>query len=234
MTDHQVVDDQAWLDARNELLKKEKEFTRLRDQITEQRQSLPWRRIDKEYRFQSTAGEQSLADLFRGHEQLILQHFMFGPDWEEGCKSCSFMADHMGPSQPHLAARDVALVAVSNAPLETLHAFRKRMDWDFEWVSSQGSDFNFDFNVSYTEEEMAAGEVTYNYRQTTFPMGEAPGISCFYKDGGGDIFHTYSTFGRGLDMFIGAYNLLDIAPKGRNEAGLPYSMDWVRLHDSYE
>ncbi len=232
MTDHQVVSQDNWIAARKELLKKEKEFTRLRDQITAERQALPWRKIDEDYRFQSAEGEVSLADLFGPYNQLILQHFMFGEDWGEGCKSCSFMADHMGPSVPHLAARDVALVAVSNAPLEKLQSFGTRMDWDFRWVSSLGSDFNRDFDVSYTTEELEAGNITYNYRKTTFPMTEAPGISAFYNDDG-DIYHTYSTFGRGLDIFIGAYNLLDIAPKGRDEAGLTHSMEWVRLHDSY-
>lgn len=234
MTDHTVVSDADWTAARLELLKKEKEFTRERDAVTEARLALPWRKVGKDYRFEASDGEKSLSDLFGGHGQLIVQHFMFGPDWEEGCKSCSFMADHMGPSAPHLAARDVALVAVSNAPLDKLHAFRDRMGWDFEWVSSMGSDFNFDFHVTFTEEEMESGEVTYNYRQTTFPSGEAPGISCFAKDADGTVFHTYSTYGRGLDIFIGAYNLLDIAPRGRDEQDLPYGMDWVRHHDRYE
>jgi predicted dithiol-disulfide oxidoreductase (DUF899 family) len=234
MTDHAVVSDDDWLEARRALLAKEKEFTRLRDRISEQRRAMPWRKIEKDYRFQTTDGEKTLADLFGGHSQLIVQHFMFGPDWEEGCKSCSFMADHMNPSTPHLEARDVALVAVSNGPLDRLQTFKTRMGWEFEWVSSMGDDFNFDFNVSYTPEELESGEVTYNYARTSFPGGEAPGISCFYKDADGQIFHTYSTFGRGLDIFIGAYNLLDIAPLGRNEQNLQYTMEWVRHHDRYE
>lgn len=232
MTDHAIASHADWLAARQDLLEKEKEFTRLRDELTRERLALPWEKVEKDYRFRGEDGEEGLADLFGGHSQLIVQHFMFGPDWEEGCKSCSFMADHMSPSSPHLAARDVALVAVSNAPLEKLLAFRKRMGWEFRWVSSMGSDFNRDFNATFTEQEIEDGTATYNYRKTSFPSTEAPGISSFYRDGD-DMFHTYSTYGRGLDIFIGAYNLLDIAPKGRDEQGLNYGMEWVRHHDKY-
>ena len=190
--------------------------------------------VEKDYRFTGAAGAENLADLFGPHSQLIVYHFMFESDWEAGCKSCSLLADHYGPSVVHLAARDVALVTVSIGPWPKLEAYRKRMGWEFKWVSSAGSDFNRDFNVSFTDDELAAGRVNYNYRaDNTFPVREAPGISVFAKDDDGCVYHTYSAYSRGLETFIGVYDLLDIVPKGRDEANLPYGMDWVRLHDSY-
>jgi predicted dithiol-disulfide oxidoreductase (DUF899 family) len=228
-----VVPPAEWLAARKELLRKEKEFTRLRDDISRQRRDLPWEKVEKEYVLDGQKGKESLADLFGGKSQLIIYHFMFGPDWAEGCPSCSFLADHFDRSVPHLAARDVRLVAVSRAPLPKIEAFKKRMGWQFEWVSSYESDFNSDYHVSVTPEEKATGQTYYNYTLQKFPSEERPGASVFYKDGDGNVFHTYSTYGRGLDILIGAYNWLDMVPKGRDEEGLPHGMAWVRHHDRY-
>jgi predicted dithiol-disulfide oxidoreductase (DUF899 family) len=175
----------------------------------------------------------TLADLFAGRSQLVIQHFMFGPDWQEGCPSCSFMADHTDGMLPHLAARDVTMVAVSRAPLAKIEAFKKRMGWRFKWVSSNGGDFNADFHVSFTEKELAQGKVNYNYTMQEFPSAEAPGLSVFYKDAAGDVFHTYSTYGRGVDVLMGTYRILDLVPKGRDEDHLEFSMAWVRYHDRY-
>ena len=228
-----VVSQAEWLAARKELLSKEKEFTRLRDQLSRQRRELPWERVEKEYAFDGQNGKETLADLFGGKSQLIVYHFMFGPGWEEGCPSCSFISDHIDGSVVHLAARDVRLVVVSRAPLAQIEAFKKRMGWLFKWVSSYGSDFNYDYQVSMTKEEMEKGRVYYNYAMQQFPSEERPGASAFYKDGADNIFHTYSTYARGLDILIGAYNWLDLAPKGRDEDGLAYTMAWVRHHDKY-
>jgi predicted dithiol-disulfide oxidoreductase (DUF899 family) len=223
-----------WLAARKELLRKEKEFTRLRDELSRQRRELPWERVEKNYVFDGPSGKETLADLFDGRSQLIVYHFMFGPSWEEGCPSCSLLADHFDGSVPHLNARDVTLVVVSRAPLAQIEAFKKRMAWNFKWVSSYGTDFNYDYHVSFTKEEKANGDVYYNYTMQDFPSDEGPGGSAFYKDAAGGIFHTYSTYGRGLDICIGAYNFLDLAPKGRDEEGLAFSMAWVKHHDKYE
>jgi predicted dithiol-disulfide oxidoreductase (DUF899 family) len=228
-----VVSPAEWLVARKQLLRKEKEFTRLRDDISRQRRELPWEKVDKPYVFDGPKGKETLTDLFAGKSQLIIYHFMFGPEWAEGCPSCSFLADHFDRSVPHLAARDVRFVAVSRAPLAKIEAFRKRMGWQFQWVSSLESDFNFDYHVSATPEEKAGGETYYNYAVGKFPSEERPGASFFYKDAAGKIFHTYSTYGRGLDILIGAYNWLDMTPKGRDEEGLPHGMAWVRHHDKY-
>jgi predicted dithiol-disulfide oxidoreductase (DUF899 family) len=230
---HEVVDAEKWVAARKELLKKEKEFSRLRDEISKQRRELPWEKVEKKYVFDGPKGKETLADLFGGRSQLIVYHFMFGPGWKEGCPSCSFISDHIDGSIVHLAARDVKLAVVSRAPLAEIEAFKKRMGWKFHWVSSLGTDFNYDYQVSATKEELAKGEVYYNYAKTQFPSEERPGTSVFYKDAAGNIFHTYSSYGRGLDIFIGAYNWLDIAPKGRDEEGLKHSMAWVRHHDKY-
>jgi predicted dithiol-disulfide oxidoreductase (DUF899 family) len=234
MTAHKVVSQAEWLAARQELLVKEKEFSRLRHELSKRRQELPWQKVDKEYHFEGPDGKESLADLFAGRSQLIVYRFMFDPDWDEGCKSCSFIADHYNPSLVHLKHRDVTMVTVSRAPLPKLEAFRKRMGWSFKWVSSWGSDFNWDFQVSFKPEDVAKKQVYYNYKTQPFPVAEGPGISVFAKDEAGTTFHTYSSFGRGLDMFIGTYHLLDIVPKGRDEAGLPYGMAWVRHHDRYD
>jgi predicted dithiol-disulfide oxidoreductase (DUF899 family) len=234
VTDHEIVSREEWLVARKELLKKEKEFTRLRDELSSERRKLPWVKVDKNYVFDGPHGKETLPELFGGHSQLIVYHFMFDPDWSEGCKSCSLLADHYNPAIVHLRHRDVSMVTISRAPLEKLLAFRKRMGWTFKWVSSFENDFNRDFNVTFTADELERKAAYYNYKSGTFPVTEAPGISVFFKDDRGNIFHTYSSYARGLDIFIGTYNLLDIVPKGRDEDGLRYSMEWIRHHDRYE
>lgn len=233
MSDHKAVSSEAWLEARKELLVKEKEFTRLRDELSRLRRELPWEKVQKEYVFEGPEGTETLADLFDGRSQLIVYHFMFDPEWSEGCKSCSLLADHYEPSVVHLAQRDVTLVTVSRAPLQLLETFKQRMGWTFKWVSSYKSDFNWDYNVSFKPENLETG-VCYNYGTQSFPVTEAPGLSVFCKTSDGTVFHTYSTFARGLDLFIGAYNLLDIVPKGRDEDDLSYGMEWVRHHDRYD
>jgi len=230
---HPIVSQYEWLAARKALLVKEKEFTRARDALSAERRALPWVRVDKPYVFDGPQGNETLADLFGGKSQLIVYHFMLGPGWVQGCPSCSFLADHFDGAAIHLAQRDAAFVVVSRAPLAEIEAYEKRMGWRFKWMSSYGSDFNFDFRVSFTPEEKASGEVEYNYARGDFPSEEAPGLSVFIKDGGA-VFHTYSTYGRGLDIIIGTYNMLDLAPKGRDEDALPWSMAWVRRHDEYE
>lgn len=234
MTDHKVVTRDEWLAARRQYLAKEKEFTRLRDRLGRERRELPWVRVDKEYVFDGPGGSRTLSDLFDGRSQLVVYHFMFGPEWEEGCPTCSFWADNFNGIDVHLRHRDISLVAVSRAKLETLEAYRKRMGWSFTWVSSFGSDFNYDYQASFTAEEMEAGEMMYNYRMTKFPSDEAPGISVFFKNDDGEIFHTYSCYARGLDLLNGAYNYMDLAPKGRDEDGLPYTQAWLRRRDQYD
>jgi len=231
MPGHKVVKRDEWLAARKRHLVKEKEFTKLRDELSRQRRELPWVRVDPEYVFDAPGGKETLSELFDGRSQLIVYHFMFGLDWSEGCKSCSFWADNFNGIVVHLAHRDVTLVAVSRAPLEKLEAFREWMGWGFKWVSSIGNDFNRDFHVSFTPEE-TKGEVYYNYRMQRFPSEEAPGISVFYRHADGEVFHTYSCYARGLDMLNGAYHYLDLAPKGRDEQGR--IMAWLRHHDRYD
>jgi predicted dithiol-disulfide oxidoreductase (DUF899 family) len=233
MQPHKVVSHDEWIAARAAHLAEEKAFTRARDALSRQRRELPWEKVDKAYAFDGPNGKETLADLFAGKNQLIVYHFMLGPGWEEGCPSCSLIADHFDGSAIHLNQRDVSLVVVSRAPWPQIEKFRRRMGWQFKWVSSFGSDFNFDYQVSATPEEKAKGVAHYNYQDTTFPSEERPGISVFYKNEAGEIFHTYSSYGRGLDILIGAYNLLDIAPKGRDEEDLAYGMAWVRHHDKY-
>lgn len=233
MHDHPVVSRDEWRAARLALLEKEKEFTRARDRLSEQRRELPWVKVDKEYVFQGANGAVSLSELFDHRSQLMIYHFMFHPDWEEGCKSCSFWADNFNGMVTHLNHRDVTLAVVSRAPYDTLDDFKKRMGWGFEWVSSRENDFNIDYRVSFTQQEMDRGEMDYNFRITRFPGSEAPGLSVFYKDPRGSIFHTYSCYARGLDMLNGTYNYLDLAPRGRDEAALSYPMEWVRLKDRY-
>ncbi len=228
-----AVSQTEWLAARKDLLIKEKNFSRQRDELSAERRKPPCVRVKKKYVFDAPGGKQSLSELFAGRSQLIVYQFMLGPGWEEGCKSCSFVADHIDGSVVHLAHRDVTLLAVSRAPLPQIEAFKKRMNWRFKWVSSNGNDFNHDYHVSFTKDEMASGKIYYNYDMTEFPSEEGPGASVFYKDGTGGIFHTYSTYSRGLDMLIGAYNYLDLVPKGRDEDGLTFSMAWVRHHDKY-
>jgi len=232
MADSRVVSREEWLQARKALLAKEKVFSRQRDELARARRALPRVNIEKDYVFDTLQGKASLAQLFGAKSQLIVYHFMLGPGWEAGCKSCSYLADHFEGALPHLAARDVAFVAVSRAPLAEIEAFRTRMGWHFPWVSSYGNDFNFDFHVSFRKEDMGK-QVEYNYALGKATMEELPGASAFYKDAQGAVFHTYSTYARGLDSMIGAYNWLDIAPKGRDEDALEFTMAWVRHHDKY-
>lgn len=233
MDQHRIVSREEWIAARKELLEKEKAFTRERDRLSAERRALPWVRVEKEYVFDGPDGRETLADLFDGRSQLIVYHFMFDPDWEAGCKSCSFWADSFNGIGPHLNARDVSFVAVSRAPYPKLRDFARRLGWSFKWLSSAPGDFNFDYQVSFTPEDLADGEVTYNYGPRKTQMTELPGISVFVRDEDGAICHTYSCYARGLDMLNGAYHYLDLVPKGRDEAGLPYTMSWVRLRDEY-
>jgi predicted dithiol-disulfide oxidoreductase (DUF899 family) len=234
MQPHQIVSRQEWIEARKAHLAHEKELTRARERLSEERRALPWVKVDKPYLFDAADGRKTLADLFKGKNQLVVQHFMFAPDWNEGCKSCSFWADGFERMVPHLAARDTTLVAVSRALLPKLLAFRNRMGWTFDWVSSAASDFNYDYAVSFTPDDLKSGNRIYNFGTTDFSIEEAPGISVFYRNEAGDIFHTYSCFSRGLDMMNAAYHYLDLTPLGRHEEGLPYPMDWVRLRDQYQ
>jgi predicted dithiol-disulfide oxidoreductase (DUF899 family) len=231
---HKVVSRSEWLRAHSDFLAKEKELTHLSDELARQRHELPWTRVEKNYVFNGPQGKLGLADLFAGRTQLATYHFMFGPEWEEGCPGCSYVMDHMNGAVEHLAARDVSLVAVSRAPLEKLLAFQRRMGWRFPWVSSGECDFNRDFGVAFTKEQVASGAKAYNFA-TTPPHGEEnPGLSCFYKDPSGVVFHTFSGYGRGLESMLGTYAVLDRAPKGRDEDSLPMPMAWVRHHDKYE
>ena len=231
---HKVVSHEDWIEAREGLLAKEKEFTGLRDSLSQARRDLPWEKVEKAYTFDGPDGKQTLADLFEGRSQLIVYHFMLGPGWEEGCKACSFLADHFNPAIVHLGHRDVTMIAVSRAPLPEIETFKQRMGWTFKWVSSFESEFNGDYHVSFSEEALKQESVYYNYTMMEFPVAEASGVSVFLKDGEGQIFHTYSCYARGLDPLITAYTYLDLVPKGRDEADLSFTMEWVRLHDSYE
>ena len=229
-----IVSRDTWLKARLELLEKEKANSRARDELTRARRALPWVKLEKEYAFDGPGGKVTLAQLFEDKNQLIVQHFMFDTDWEHGCKSCSFMADHMDRSVVHIAHRDTAYAVVSRAPLAKLEAFKKRIGWTFKWVSSGNSDFNRDFHVSFSEEELKNDDAYYNFQErSTFPDTEAPGVSAFARDDAGAVYHTYSVYGRGLENFMGAYHLLDIVPKGRDEDELSYGMEWLRLKDAY-
>jgi predicted dithiol-disulfide oxidoreductase (DUF899 family) len=231
---HEVVSHAEWIEARKKFLAKEKEFTRLRDDLSRKRRELPWQLVEKPYAFEGSRGKETLAELFDHRSQLIVYHFMLGPGWSEGCKSCSYLADHFDGMTIHLAHRDVTFAVISHAPYAEIEAFKKRMGWKFHWVSSFGTDFNFDFGVSFTEPQRSKGKVLYNYDMTEFPSDEAPGASVFFRDPSEEIYHTYSTYGRGLDILVGTYNFLDIAPKGRDEEGLAHTMAWVRHHDRYE
>ncbi len=233
MEHHKVVSREQWTEARKALLTREKEFTRLRDQLSRERRDLPWVRVEKPYVFAGPDGNETLPELFAGRSQLIVYHFMFDPTWDAGCKSCSFWADNFNGIVVHLEHRDVSMVAVSRAPYEKLAAYQKRMGWDFRWLSSFGCDFNRDYDVSHTPEELAQKEAYYNYTRQKPYASEAPGISVFYKDANGTVFHTYSCYARGLDMLNGAYHYLDLVPKGRDEDSLPFHTDWLRRHDEY-
>jgi predicted dithiol-disulfide oxidoreductase (DUF899 family) len=242
LNQHKVVSPDEWLDARKQFLIKEKEFTRLRDQLTQQRRELPWVKVEKNYVFEGPDGKTTLAELFEGRSQLAVYHFMFAPDWEEACRSCSFWADNFNGIVVHLNHRDVTLVGISRAPREKLEAFRGRMGWSFKWFSSGNSDFNYDYHVSFRPEELK-GKAEYNYakladfaqrygmRETE--LSDLPGVSVFYKDKDGNIYHTYSVYERGIDILNTAYNYLDLVPKGRDEAELEWPMAWVRYHDEY-
>lgn len=229
---HEIVSRQAWLAARKALLALEKEETKLRDRVRAERLALPWVKVDKAYTFDTPQGRRTLAELFDGRSQLIVYHFMYGPDWDAGCPGCSFMADHIDGMLPHLNNHDVTMIAASRAPLEKLVAYRKRMGWKFPWVSSHGSDFNFDYHVSFTKEELASGKVMYNYRETDAADAhdELPGLSAFFKDGEGTVYHTYSDYARGGEEALGTLMILDRAPKGRNETG---TLSFVRRKDEY-
>ncbi len=232
MEQRKIVSREEWLAARKALLAKEKEATRQRDALAAERRSLPMVRIEKPYAFEGPDGTRTLLDLFAGRPQLIVYHFMFDPSWSEGCKSCSLFADTFDGAIRHLGGRDTAFAAISRAPLAKLLAFQRRMGWTFPWYSSADSDFNYDFHVTFPPEDLAAGRTEYNYVVQKFPEPEAPGASVFLRDGD-QIFHTYSTYARGLDGLIATYNLLDLTPLGRHEEGLPYTMSWVRHHDRY-
>jgi len=232
--DHPIVSRDRWLAARKALLAREKELTYLQDQIARERRALPWVRVEKHYVFDTPDGPRTLAELFDGRSQLLVQHFMFAPGWEQGCKSCSYMADHNDGANLHLAQRDVTLLVVSRAPLADIERFRQRMGWQFKWVSSFGTDFNHDFGVNFSQDEMSSGKVDYNYVRQSFPHEEAPGISVFYRNDAGEVFHSYSRYGRGVEVMMHTYNLLELTPKGRDEDGLEYPMAWVRHHDRYE
>lgn len=235
MEPHKVVSHDDWIAARKAYLAEEKAFTKARDALSRKRRALPWEKVEKNYVFATPNGKQSLGDLFGNKSQLIVYHFMLGPGWEAGCPSCSLIADHFDGATIHLAERDIAFAVVSRAPLPEIEKFKTRMDWKFTWVSSFGSDFNHDYQVSVSPEEKTGGKVLYNYEIIEkFPSDERPGASVFFKAPSGEVFHTYSTYDRGLDILIGAYNLIDLAPKGRDEEGLTFSMAWVRHHDRYE
>jgi predicted dithiol-disulfide oxidoreductase (DUF899 family) len=232
MEDREIVSEADWLVARKDLLTREKEFSRQRDALSAARHSLPWVKIDKKYVFDGPKGKETLAELFDGRSQLIVYHFMLGPGWGEGCKSCSYLADHFDGANRHLPHRDVTFVVISRAPLSEIEAYQRRMGWRFKWLSSHDNEFNFDYHVSFTKEEEKANKVYYNYGTGEFMSDELPGLSVFYKDENGDVFHTYSTYARGLDMLVGTYNFLDLVPKGRDE-NPESTMDWVRRHDQY-
>ena len=228
-----VVSPGEWLAARREFLKKEKEFTRMRDELSRLRREMPWEKVEKKYVFEGANGAETLADLFDGRGQLIVYHFMFGPGWKEGCPSCSFLADSFDGAAIHMAQRDTTFVAISRATLPEIEAFKKRMGWKFKWVSSNGTDFNYDYHVTFTKEESSNGKPVYNFGTIPAYGEEAPGASAFIKKDG-QVFHTYSTYARGLDMFLPAYHWLDITAKGRDEADIkPHAMAWVRHHDRY-
>ena len=231
---HPIVSHDNWLAARKQLLAKEKELTRLRDQLAAERRALPWVKVENPYVFDGPGGKETLAELFAGRSQLIVKHFMLGPGWSEGCVGCSFELDHIDGILVHLEHRDVSYVAVSRAPLPEIEAFKQRMGWHIKWVSSADSDFNYDFHVSFKPEEIAKGEGYYNYQMRKIGIDELSGRSVFYKDENGDVFHTYSSYGRGGEDVLGTYRLLDLVPKGRDEIGPNRNLsDWVRHHDRY-
>jgi len=229
---HAVVTNKQWLKARTALLSKEKEFTRLRDKLSRQRRELPWEHVEKKYVFEGPGGNESLAELFENRSQLVVYHFMFNPVSDEGCKHCSFWADNFNGIVVHLNHRDMTFVAISRAPLAKIEPFMNRMGWSFKWLSSSQNDFNYDYHVSFTPETIQSGTVFYNYAKQKMNMSDREGVSAFYKDASGAIFHTYSAYARGIDMLNTAYHYLDLLPKGRDESHSPQS--WVRFHDRYQ
>jgi predicted dithiol-disulfide oxidoreductase (DUF899 family) len=232
--DHPVVSREAWIKERKALLAEEKQMTRLRDTLNEKRRALPWVRMEKAYVFDTPDGRKTLSDLFDGRSQLIVKHFMLAPGQKDGCVGCSFEVDHVEPALQHIENHDVKFVSIARAPLHEIESFKKRMGWHFDWVSSSGSDFNYDFDVSFTPEQVQQGKAYYNYHETEVPLEDLSGFSVFYKTEDGEIFHTYSTFGRGAEEVLGSYMLLDLTPKGRNENGPNFNLtDWVRHHDRY-
>ena len=233
LDNHKVVSESEWIEARKELLKKEKEFTVLRDQLSQQRRDLPWVQVNKEYVFDGPNGKQTLSELFDGRSQLIVYHLMYDPKWDAACPSCSFWADNFNDINVHLNQRDVTMIAISKAPYSKIDAYKKRMDWDFKWVSSFDTDFNHDYYVSFTSEELEKKKGFYNFTIQDPTVSELPGVSVFYKDPSGKIFHTYSAYSRGIDILNNTYNYLDLVPKGRDEDGYDFSMEWVRRHDEY-
>ena len=237
LRNHEVVSPELWRERRKQLLRQEKELTRMRDEIARQRRELPWEEVTKTYVFDSREGKQTLDQLFGGKSQLIVYHFMFGPGWKEGCVGCSFLADHMDGALQHVQQKDIAFVAVSRAPYAEIEAFQKRMGWNFRWVSSNGSDFNYDYQVSFTPEEVASGSIDYNYdhRSGAFLSKDMSGTSVFYKNADGKLFHTYSSYARAGEELLGSYSLIDLTPKGREENGPTFTLgDWVRHHDRYQ
>ena len=230
MTDHKVVSERDWVAERKRLLEREKELTHLQEQVAAERRALPWVRVDKTYTFDTPEGKKTLSDLFDGRSQLIVYHFMYGPEMKTGCVGCSFLSDHVDGANQHLKHHDVTYVAVSRGPLATLEAYKKRMGWKFPWVSSAGSDFNYDYHVSFTRDEIAKGEAEYNFEKTKVTMEDLHGTSVFIKDADGAIYHTYSAYARGDERGLGAYMYLDLTPRGRNESG---AMSWVKRHDEY-
>ncbi len=233
METNRIVSRDDWLKARTALLGEEKKLTAMKDELAAKRRTLPWVKVDTPYVFTGSDGEETLLDLFGDHSQLIVYHFMFGPGWEEGCKSCSFLSDHIDATLPHLAARDVSFVVVSRAPLEEFLPFRDRLGWRFKWVSSSGNSFNFDYHVSFAARDVENGHNVYNFDTHAAMSEEMPGASIFVRNDAGEVFHTYSCYARGLDGLIGTYAYLDLVPKGRDEADLDFTMAWVRYHDSY-
>jgi predicted dithiol-disulfide oxidoreductase (DUF899 family) len=235
MMHNRIVTREEWLAARKAHLANEKELTRMRDQLSAERRELPWVKIEKKYVFESPRGKETLVDLFDGRSQLIVKHFMLGPGWKEGCVGCSFEVDHIEGALVHLEHHDVTYVVVARAPLPEIENFKKRMGWRFKWVSSYGSDFNYDFHVSFKPDEIERREVYYNYEMRKVGVEELSGRSVFYKDANGDVFHTYSSYARGGDLMLGTYNILDLMPRGRNETGPNHNLtDWVRHHDRYD
>jgi predicted dithiol-disulfide oxidoreductase (DUF899 family) len=233
LENHKIVSKNEWLTARSALLKNEKEFTVLRDKLSQQQRDMPWASVDKEYLFDGPNGKQTLSDLFDGRSQLIVYHFMYDPNWDAGCPSCSFWADNFNGIVVHLNQRDVTMIAVSRAPYTKIDEYKKRMRWNFKWVSSYNTDFNFDYHVSFKPEELSEKKAFYNYDLQDTHSPEREGISVFYKDTAGHVFHTYSAYARGIDTLNVAYQFLDLVPKGRDEAGHEFPQFWVRRHDEY-